>query len=76
MDRSHVDGTIIGMRRSPIVTALVLAVLASGCQDAGGGGAVATVSPSTTSPSTSVAPPPTDVDATVTTQPTTTQATS
>jgi hypothetical protein len=82
MDRSHVDGTIIGMRRSLIVTALVLAVLASGCQNDGGGD-VATVSPATTSPSTtspattspatSVAPPATDVDATVTTEPTTTE---
>ncbi|MCX6520885.1 MAG: hypothetical protein NTZ21_09500 [Actinobacteria bacterium] len=64
------------MRRSPVVTALVLAVLASGCQDAGDGGAVATVSPSTsTSPSTSVAPPATDVDATepATTEPATTE---
>jgi hypothetical protein len=55
MDRSHVDGTIIGMRRSSVVTALVLAVLASGCRN-DGGGAVATVSPSTTSPSTTAEP--------------------
>jgi hypothetical protein len=56
MDRSHVDGTIIGMRRSSVVTALVLAVLASGCRNDGGGGVVATVSPSTTSPSTTAEP--------------------
>ncbi len=78
-------GTIIDMRRPPIATALVLAVLAVGCQAADGGGALATVSSAVASTSTStststtavapsttsVAPPATDVVATdvVTTEP-------
>lgn len=74
MDRSHVNGTIIGMRRSSFVTAVVLTVLATGCQ-ATDGGAVATVSSATSasvspaSSPTSVAPPATDVAATESTAP-------
>ncbi len=81
MDRSHVDGTIIVMRRLPIVTALVFAVVAGGCQDSDGGVAVvssvtapvSTGSPAPESSPTSVVPPATDVAATDPSEPQTTE---